>query len=347
MVRTHPDLVIRLLEEDDVEAAVELLEVAFGSWPHPMVLAANRPGDFFRWKHFSERGGRSMVVAAEVDGRLVAMRAYMPWPFAVGDRRVEGQQAVDLATHPDYRGRGITSALTDWRIERYDGAPPLTPGLPNDMSKRLGKARGWRLVRRVPLWTQVRRPLRVAVNLHRLRAQGPVASAPDVEAPRAIDCLGDAAGIEELLSDRAIARSAYRTAYDLDALRWRYDHVLADYRAVVEHDGGRLAGLAIFRLGRRGALWELAVCELMARPGDERTVRRLLRQVAGAARADHVAAIPGPSCSPALLARGGFVPSPVGKAAFGIASYGDHEPDPYRPDSWCLSLGDLERLWFC
>jgi GNAT superfamily N-acetyltransferase len=346
VVRTNPDLVIRRLGDDEIGAAVDLLFAAFGQWPHPAVLAAERPVDFFRWKHFSERAEQSLVAVAEIEGKLVAMRAYMPWRLAVGERPVEGQQGVDVATHPDYRGRGITSALTDWRIDRYDGTPPLTPGLPNDMSRSLSAARGWRVVRRVPIWVQARRPLRMAANLPLLGIRHTAPPAPEVEAAPAIDCLADE-GIEELLRDRVTDTTAYRTAYDVETLRWRYDRVLADYRAVVEHHAGRLAGLAIFRLRRRGALWEQSICELMLRDGDKRTARRLLGQVRAAARADYVAAIPAPGCSRALLAGAGFAPSPVGAAPFGVAVYGTHEPDPHRPESWSLSLGDLERLQFC
>jgi hypothetical protein len=171
-----------------------------------------------------------------------------------------------------------------------------------------------------------------------------VRGAPQVSAAAAADCLGDLDGVEELLRARGRAMPGYRTAWDRDTLLWRYDSLAADYRAVAEREDGRLAGLAIFRLSRRGRLWELRVCELMVRPGDGRTARRLIGAMTRATRSDYVVALPVPGCGRAHLVRAGFVRSPVGVAPLGVVAYGEHEPDPSRPSSWSLSLGDLERL---
>jgi hypothetical protein len=118
---------------------------------------------------------------------------------------------------------------------------------------------------------------------------------------------------------------------------------------VVEEEAGRLTGMAIFGLRQRGELWEGSVCELLVRPGDHRTVARLLAQVVRAAPVDYLAAVPVAGSGQArMLARAGFIRSPAGARALGVSPYRDAiSPDPRRRDSWSLSFGDLERLELC
>jgi hypothetical protein len=172
---------------------------------------------------------------------------------------------------------------------------------------------------------------------------------PSVEAPAAADCLAELDGLAELLRDSRADGARLATDADASYLRWRYEPLLGDYRAVTEHDGGRLAGLAIFALRRRGELWEGSVCELFVRPGDGRTARRLLRQIASATPHDYLAAVPPAGSALArTLSRTGFVPSPIGGRALGVTPYHDGlAPDPCRRNSWSLSFGDLERLELC
>jgi hypothetical protein len=168
-----------------------------------------------------------------------------------------------------------------------------------------------------------------------------------VEAASAVDVLSAREDVGDLLRDADSVVVGYRSRPDVDSLLWRYDRCLADYRAVAEHRAGRLDGLAIFRCRRRGALWELSVCELFVRPGDDEMARRLLRRVAQSAQVDYVAVVAGASLPGALLTRAGYVRSPVGRIPVGVIPYEQYELDPTSPSSWSMSLGDLERLQLC
>lgn len=152
-----------------------------------------------------------------------------------------------------------------------------------------------------------------------------------------------------LLGDAPVGGPRFTTYRDADHLRWRYEPLLGDYRAVLEHDAGGLSGIAIFALRNRGDLWEGSVCELLVRPGDHRTAGRLLRQVARAAPFDYLAALPpAGSGQGRMLARAGFAPSPTGGRALGFTPYRARiSPDPRQRGSWALSFGDLERLELC
>jgi hypothetical protein len=350
VVGTTDDVGIRRAEEGDTEELLALLQASFPRWPQQSVFAHDRPLEFFRWKHLANPAGPSLIMIGEAAGRIVAMRAYMPWPLMLGREPLGGRQGVDVATEAAYRGRGINSAVVRHQIGMFSGAPPMTLGLPNRMSKSQSTKFGHQEVKRVPLWIRVRRPLRVAGGVRRMRTREAARPLPPVEAPAAARALREAAGVEELLRDRGAAIGGYRTAHDLESLAWRYEGMLGDYRAIVESgEDGKAAGIAIFRLRRRrGALVELSVCELFVRPGDSATARTLLRRVGESAPADHVAAAAGPGLDRAVLARAGFVRSSVGGTAFGLNVYGrEMRPDPLSPEEWSLSLGDIERLQLC
>ena len=341
---------MRTYRAGDAPRVIALLRRAFGDWPGRRVAAHGKPDEFFRWKHERNPHGPSYIVLAEAEGRLAGMRAYMPWPLRVNrGEKLNAVQGVDIATDPAFRGRGLSSQLLNGAIEHLRDTKSFAFGLPNEMSTSQGVRMGWQPVGRLPVWVRVRRPLRVLKRARALKSQGRSLAVPSVDAPTATQVFADPAGVVGLLSQSRANGPRYATDSDVDYLRWRYEPLLGDYRAVTEYDGGALIGLAIFDMRQRGELWEGSVCELFVRPGDHRTARRLLRQVAGAGPLDYLAAVPPANSDLArTLARAGFVPSPVGGRSIGITPYHDGlAPDPLRRDSWSLSFGDLERLELC
>jgi GNAT superfamily N-acetyltransferase len=327
---------VRTYREGDAPRTLELLQAAFGDWPGPRVHASDRPAEFFRWKHETNPHGRSLIVLAEEGGRLVGTRAYMPWPLTAGGVETDAVQGVDLATHPDFRGRGVSTALMSHARALLRETRAFSVGLPNQMSRSQSRRAGWRPVgRRLPVCVRVERPLAVLRGARSMRR--PVAGPPPpVEATPAADVLAQADWAAELLEARREASAGrFATATDLAYLRWRYRPVLADYRAIA-YPG---AGLTVFRLSRRGRLNEGTVCELIA--PDRRTAARLLRDMARAAPFDYLSAA-------RPLVRAGLVRSPVGARALGVTPYRDGiEPDPTDSRSWALTMGDLERLELC
>ena len=344
-----PSMEVRTYRPEDAPRVVALLRAAFGDWPGRRVAAHGRPEELWRWKHERNPHGASYVLLAERDGQLAAMRSYMPWPLRVGARKVEAVHTVDIATDPAFRGEGLSSKLSRQAIEHLRESNSFALGLPNDMSRSQSRRIGWQAVDPVPIWVQVRRPIRVTHRARSLRSPGRSLAVPSVEAPAAVDALLDSAAVAALLTQCRADGTHLATDVDVDYLRWRYEPLLGDYRAVTEHDGGALIGLAIFTLRQRGELWEGSVCELFVRPGDGRTARRLLKRVAGSAPLDYLAAVP-----PAggelqrTLVRNGFLRSPLGGRALGVTPYHDGlAPDPSRRQSWSLSFGDLERIQLC
>ena len=184
------------------------------------------------------------------------MRAYMPWPLDVDGRRVDAVQTVDVATHPGHRGGGVSSELADHAIAALRETKQFALGLPNDSSLSISSKIGWQAAGRLPVWVRVRRPLRVARRLGALRSAGRSLAVPSVEAPLAAGVLAAGDSVAELLHQPRTSGPHLATLPGVDYLRWRYEPLLGDYRAVAEYSGGALTGLAIFGLRKRGELWE-------------------------------------------------------------------------------------------
>lgn len=157
-------------------------------------------------------------------------------------------------------------------------------------------------------------------------------------------------GLEELIGDADSADAALwpdrlRTRPTEAYLRWRYgDAPGLDYRVIAAYRQGVLDGVAFGRPRMRGPLAEFTLSQLLIRPGDRMTARRLL-SAAGLSGCDHVAThlTPGSDASRAARYAGYATPPrtgmlmvarPLRPLPYGL--------DPHTLNSWHLALGDLE-----
>ena len=155
MSRSRVALDIRPFAEHDTAAVLSLLEASLGGGP-----AGERSPAFFRWKHLENPFGRSYMLVAEADDRIVGFRAFMRWRFDLGGEPVRAVRAVDTATHPDHQGRGIFRQLTTTALEDLRSEADLIFNTPNDKSLPGYLKMGWRKVEEVPIRVRVRRPVR-------------------------------------------------------------------------------------------------------------------------------------------------------------------------------------------
>ena len=326
-------ITLRPFADGDEPEVLELLGLTLGGGP-----AGRRPPEFFRWKHLDNPFGRSFMLLAEADGRIIGLRAFMRWQFRAAAGQVSAVRAVDTATHPHYQGLGVFSRLTRAALEALAGQVDLVFNTPNDASRPGYLKLGWREVGRVPVLIRARRPVRLALGLRRPPGRLPVR--PAVAADPAASLLQRGDEIESLLHEVPVDDRQFHTPRDLRYLRWRYGAApLLGYAGVVAEEAGRLSGLALFRVRPRRSLWEITVAEVLVAGGDRQTTRRLLRKVAAASDVDHLA-LHAPIGIAA--ARAGFLPAPGGISFVAKPLRGGLVPDPSSLSSWALSLGDLE-----
>jgi GNAT superfamily N-acetyltransferase len=335
-----PSVRVRPYRDEDEPGVLELLAVALGAGP-----AGRRPPEFFRWKHLENPFGRSFMLVAEAEDRIVGFRAFLRWRFTAGSTVLHAVRAVDTATHPNYQGQGIFTRLTLEALHQLTGNTDFVFNTPNAKSLPGYLKMGWRVVGRVPILIRPRRPLRFVVRSASLRTVATGAGDPPApDAETAAEGMGSPEDLQQLLESSANDGMRIGTERSVEYLRWRYGAApLLDYRAVRESVGQRTSGLAIFRVRPRGRLWETTMVELIVHPEDVRTARRLVRRVVHAAAVDHVTGhFPSRSASARACLQTGFVRSPGGMTLVVNPLSGSLEPDPSDLRSWSLSLGDLE-----
>lgn len=335
------DLTPRRFQQDDQPGVLNLLRAALGEGP-----GGERSPAFFHWKHHANPFGPSFMLVAEDEGRIVGLRAFLRWELEAGGRRVRAVRAVDTATHPEYQGRGIFTRLTKEALTELADEVDLVFNTPNQQSLPGYLKMGWRQVGRIPVSIRVRRPLRFVAGVLPVDRGGVIQeeAPPDVEADTARRALADREAVETLLARARPADGRLRTARSSRYLRWRYaDAPLLDYRAVSERRRGVLRGLAIFRVRRRGRLWESTCSELLVAPGDRATAAHLLAGVIAWSPTDHITlAVPRGYGLLGCARRRWFLPTGRGLTLVANPLAGRVEPDPLRVSSWALGLGDLE-----
>ena len=326
-------LLIREYRDADEAAVLALLASSLGGGP-----TGTRSRALFRWKHLENPSGRSLMLLAECDERVIGLRAFMRWRFSGGGEVIQAVRAVDTATHPDYQGRGVFRTLTLEALDRLRGDTDLVFNTPNEKSMPGYLKMGWRSLGRLPVLVAPRHPVRM---LRGWRDTDPRPMGP-VEAPTAAEALADP-DLPKLLMDRPEPR--LHTIQTLEYLRWRYAHApLLDYRAVTERDpGGLLSAMAVFRVRLRGSLREATVSELLLGKGGAAVGRRLLRAVAQAGRVDHLAMLFPPRSLERSAARGaGALRAPGGVRLLCNPLHDRIDPDPTSITLWALTTGDVE-----
>lgn len=328
-------LTIRPAEPEERSKLLRLLVDSYGE------KAGHWSEAYWRWKHEANPFGPSYVLVAEEAGRLVGLRAFLRWRFRSGERTVATVRAVDTATHPDYRRRGIFSRLTREALEwiEADGVA-FVFNTPNVRS-RLGYLQlGWLDAGRVPLRLRPLRPLRILLPGSKTED-----AEPSLESfPTAADFLASPDFDPSMLHWRD---SRLHTERNRAYLAWRYCDIPARrYRALWAREGDAFAALC-FHGRRRWRRREVTLSEILLTPDPKSRAlaRRLLRRLARDAEADYlVASVAAGTPELGVLRRAGFLPVPgVGpRLTVRPVCIAGSPVDPCTWESWRCSIGDLE-----
>ncbi|MGI9119030.1 MAG: GNAT family N-acetyltransferase [Acidimicrobiales bacterium] len=311
----------------DGPAILELLQACLG-WAPGGPLEA-----FFAWKHGENAFGPSPAWLAVHDGRMVGFRTFMRWELEHGHRWCRAARAVDTATHPDYRGQGIFSRLTQLALEqlRTEGVAVVF-NTPNEKSRPGYLKMGWTTVGRLPVLFRPRTPASV-VSMARARAPADKWSVPTSACLSAPEVLADTDAVAGLLA-RLPSAAALHTRRSPAFLAWRYGFAPLAYRVALV--GAKVEdGIVVFRLRRRGPALESVVSEVLV-PGDAtRALRSTLGAVLRSTRADYAIRLGGPG-----VPRLDFLPLP-GQGPILVRRHVD-DSGTSMPTGWQLSLGDVE-----
>jgi predicted N-acetyltransferase YhbS len=317
---------VRPYRPEDREAVVALLATSLGWLPDDHHEA------FFVWKHEQNPFGPSLAWVALAGDELAGFRTFLRWEFDGGGAVRRAVRAVDTATHPDHRGRGVFSALTRHGLEALPAAgADFVFNTPNDQSRPGYLKMGWEVVGRMPIAARPR-SLSGLGRMATARTAADLWSTPSTAGLPAEAALDDDAALGALLASQPEPRRL-ATRLSPEYLRWRYTGFppLA-YR--VSTIGSSIAdGIAVWRLRARGAALEAAIVQVLAPGGEVRARHRLARRAARESGADY-AIVLGAGGGP------GFVPLPGQGPILTYRSVAGGAP-PARAE-WGLVLGDVE-----
>lgn len=327
------------LEEVPTSRVLALLETCLGAG------AVARDEAFWRWKHERSPFGRSSGLVAVAAGRPVALRVFLRWRWAAEGREIEAFRAVDTATHPDWRRRGLFRRLTSELVERVrsEGAG-FVFNTPNPKSRAGYLAMGWEDVGRLPLRVRLRRPARLVRALRRRHRWDPADSSSTPEGLRPVRELLEEPGLPALLAGWAEGERRLHTPRTLEYLRWRYQQAPGPAYGALWHLEGASGAVVVARSRRRRGLRELTLSELLVSDdfGGRKAGRELLERLGALPGMDYLAAAAVPSGAEREVLRGrGWLPVPRGPRLI-VRPLRPVRPEPLVLASWRLSVGDLE-----
>ena len=275
---SSPKLLIRPAIAGDLPRILELYRFTMGGLPKM------RSEAYWKWKHLDNPFGASPVMLAWEGDELIGMRVFLRWQFLRGGRVVNAYRAVDTATHPAHRGKGIFTALTMHMLSHLEAGPPaLIFNTPNASSKPGYLKMGWQ--------THARTRLLLGARPFARLFKGERTDAGSVPAT-AFDFIG----VEDIISTwQAGNEGSFMVRYSPAYLQWRYAAVpVADYEVALRR-GSDSSVLVIYRMKRTKGLNEMRICEVFLAGVDcGRLFKNLIDNLMNQEQPDVVTLIDGP-----------------------------------------------------
>ncbi len=300
----------------DRPAILELCRAALGWGDDP------RFEQLFSWKHDENAFGPSYMWVATDGDRVVGLRAFMRWEFVRGSDVLQAVRAVDTATHPDYQGKGLFTAMTMHGLDVIEGdGIDFVFNTPNDKSRPGYLKMGWQEVGKLPVAIRVAGP-RAAVRMARSRVASSHWPLDAGLGQPVVEVVSELSASDSSPLDRSTIATNVSTGF----YEWRYGADFLGYRAVAG-DGGHL----VCRVRQRGNAKELVVLDS---PGlDVSSADRIAGCLVKANGLDHALRIG------AADARNTFVPAPGGPVVTWRSVCTEAMP-PLA--NWRVNMGDVE-----
>lgn len=331
---------------DRREEIVELMNVSLGR-----TETVRRDVDYWIWKHERNPFGPSIVLMAEVDGRLAGVRAFMRWRLRVGDEILQAAKPVDSVTHPDFQRQGIFSRLTRAACEEAQRlGVRLLFNTPNQNSLPGYLKLGWREIGGLSLRARAIHPLRaawrIALRDRRTSATAPEVFRPGAEPVPAAEFFSEEPGGIQFVHDREDSRFI-RSDCDLAFLRWRYaEHPHLQYYVETIERGHGVADALVFRMNRRSGLDELLIDDAVFSSSEPNAMRELTDKLRRRVDADYQVLHSGERAPISAAARSAGFHKVPGKRIqlVGRVIENGFAIDPLQSENWALCLGDIEGL---
>lgn len=133
-------MIIREAKPTDVPEIVRVLKASLGEADLPL------SEEIWNYKHVENPFGKSIALVAVEDEEIIGVRAFMRWGWRFGGTTFHNYRAVDTATHPDHRGKGIFKKLTLQAVQiAKENGGDFIFNTPNDQSRPGYLKMGWQI----------------------------------------------------------------------------------------------------------------------------------------------------------------------------------------------------------
>ena len=133
-------MIIREAKSTDVPEIVRVLKASLGE------ADLSLSEEIWNFKHVQNPFGKSIALVAVEQEKIIGVRAFMRWEWKKGETSFHTYRAVDTATHPDHRGKGIFKALTLRAVEvAKEIGGDFIFNTPNDQSRPGYLKMGWQI----------------------------------------------------------------------------------------------------------------------------------------------------------------------------------------------------------
>ena len=229
-------------KKEDLPEMIALLKQSLGESLIP------KSEEYFVWKHEKNPFGKSKILLAKEDGKIVGLRAFMRWTWISSFETITAVRAVDTATDPAYQGKGIFKKLTLQAVDdcKKEGVS-LVFNSPNRISMQGYLKMGWYLNGRMPIYLG---PGSLAPRLYSEKSLAKCYKDFDID-----NALSGLSKTWEVRPSDVLLHTPVNYAY----LQWRFAECpVAKYGAVIEP--GKFG--IVFRLKKINRFIELRICEL-------------------------------------------------------------------------------------
>ncbi|WZL88732.1 GNAT family N-acetyltransferase [Salinimicrobium sp. 3283s] len=131
-------MLIREATSADIPEIISVLCASIGESKLP------KTEEIWRYKHFDNPFGTSIVLLAGVSGRIIGVRAFMKWEWNLNGTQLSALRAVDTGVLPEYQGKGIFKELNSFGMGMVkDRGEHFIFNTPNSKSLPANLKMGW------------------------------------------------------------------------------------------------------------------------------------------------------------------------------------------------------------
>lgn len=347
---TTERFIVRPLRAADAAGVRGVLEASYGT--------KATPAPTYDWWSFGCPVATHGFMVAEADGRMAGVQPMEIFPFADGGKVLKGALLTGAAVHPDFRRRGIFSALVqacEKEAWRQDAAFVTT--MPNEKSRPGFLKAGYTDLGQRHLLVRPLKPVTLGGRLfpllgHLAGMAGGMFQAVAKRVPavsgltvRKVNVI--AAEIETLAARHEELFPGLRIRRDAEWLRWRFlESPLRKYHLLEARDaGGQFVGFAAATLDDRESFNVCYLMDLLV--SEKKFAAPMMVALCELARTENAGAMATVVSSPALVktfSHSGFWPVPNWLPVKRFHSVARFNPIQSAPANWQTLAGWYQTL---